>query len=202
MSGEVDARVQRSMSAVLAACVDLMVERGLHAVTVDSIAARSGVAKSTIYRHWSTRDDVIADAWRTIGRPEQPVESGDLDSDVRALLGSLAERLDTPPLSVLVPELMAASERDPALASLFEQVLRDRRRPIGERLRQAVDDSEMPADLDVDLAVSLLVGPLLHRRLLQREHLDERWLDQVARTVLAACRSGTVDSPEPSAPGG
>lgn len=183
---------------MLEACVDLMVERGLHSVTVDEISARSGVAKSTIYRHWSTRDEVIADAWRTMSPASTPAQSGDLDEDLRSLLGSLAERLDTPPLSVLLPELMAASERDPALAALFEQVLRDRRRPIGERLRRAVADGELPDALDVGLAVSLFVGPLLHRRLLQREQLSDRWLDQVARTVLTACRSGTVDSPQPS----
>jgi AcrR family transcriptional regulator len=201
VSRDLDARVQRSRAAVLAASVDLMVERGLHAVTVDAIAERSGVAKSTIYRHWSTRDEVLADAWRSIVRSEQPAETDDVDADIRALLGSLAERLDTPPLSVLVPDLMAASERDPALASLFEQVLRDRRRPITERLQRAVVDGDLRRELDVELAGSLLVGPLLHRRLLQREQLDDRWLDQVARTVLAACRSGTVDAAATSSAG-
>jgi AcrR family transcriptional regulator len=196
MADEMDARVRRSRAAVLAVCVELMVERGVHAVTVDSISERSGVAKSTIYRHWTTREDVIADAWTSLRATEAPDPTDDLQSDVRAYLGWLAGRLDTPPLSVLLPDLMAASERDPASAALFEQVLRDRRHPLGDRLRRAAADGELPAHLDVELAVSLLIGPLLHRRLLQRERLDDAWLDRVVASVLGACADGVVTAAE------
>ena len=56
-----DARVARSRAAVLRAATDLLVEGGPSAVTIDAIVVRSGVAKSTIYRHWASRDDVLLD---------------------------------------------------------------------------------------------------------------------------------------------
>ena len=55
-----DARIERTQNAVMAAAADLVVEQGPAGLTVDAVVARSGVAKSTVYRHWATRDELVA----------------------------------------------------------------------------------------------------------------------------------------------
>ena len=87
-----DPRIERTRQVVLDAVLALVAESGYGAVTIEAVAARSGVAKSTIYRHWPGRAELVNDAFRTLQPPVYECQGGDVRSRVVQLLEELAER--------------------------------------------------------------------------------------------------------------
>src|SRR5271154_2815383 len=84
-----DERVRRSRAAVLGATAHLLSERGFAGATVDEISRRSGVAKTTIYRHWPTRTDLLRDACSTLSTPLDTPDTGSFEADMTALMTNL-----------------------------------------------------------------------------------------------------------------
>jgi AcrR family transcriptional regulator len=149
---------------VLAAAVDLLVERGAAGTTIEAVAARSGVAKTTIYRQWDDQGALVLDAFAILlAAPEAP-DTGSLRDDLATLLAGLAGALSTGPAAALMPELIAAAERDPAFAALHRRETEARHRAVRDVLARGVERGELPGDADLDLLVDLLAGPLFHRR--------------------------------------
>src|ERR1700731_1150267 len=85
----VSARVQRSKEAVLATTNELMSEAGIGGVSIDEVSRRSGVAKTTIYRHWPSRSALLLDACSRLGSPQAPPDTGSLRGDLTLLVGFL-----------------------------------------------------------------------------------------------------------------
>ncbi len=187
----VDPRVLRSRHVVLAAALELMVERGMFALTIDAVAERSGVAKTTIYRQWPNRDALVADAWAAIPAPAVPPLSGDLDADVLAAATAIDARLRTPPMSVLFPDLLTGAGRDPSLAALRDRLLRSRRRPLSDIVARAVADGRLPAGTDAALVAAMVVGTIVYQRLAPADVPVGR----VVRAVLASARAGLLTTP-------
>jgi AcrR family transcriptional regulator len=185
-----DPRVARSRAAVLEATLDLLAEEGAEGCTIEAIATRSGVAKTTIYRHWPSRAALVIDAVRTLmeSPPEVP-DTGRARADVTAILQGLAERLRTGQLADVAPALVAAVDADPTLGELMEVYVQCRRDPLRTVLRRAVKRGELRADLDVELAIDLCAGPLFYRRLVARrpaEPVDVEALVDLVFTGLGA----------------
>src|ERR1700677_489690 len=88
-----DERVRRSRAAVIGATSQLLFERGFGGATVDEISRRSGVAKTTIYRHWPTRADLLRDACSTLSTPLDTPDAGSLEADLTALMTNLTSIL-------------------------------------------------------------------------------------------------------------
>ena len=167
---DLDPRVVRSRQCILQATVQLMSERGVPAVSVEAIAERSGVAKTTIYRHWPTREALIVDAWTSVGYPEPTTAPAvGLDGRVVQIAQAVGTRISTPPMSVLLPDLLAAAERDPLMREMKDGLLRTRRRPLFDALHEAAAAGDLPHDVDVELLVALIVGPIYYRRLILQQ---------------------------------
>jgi AcrR family transcriptional regulator len=190
-----DPRVVRSRQCILQATVQLMAERGVPAVSVEAIAERSGVAKTTIYRHWPTREALLADAWTSVGYSE-PLNSPavDLDERVAQIAHAVGTRISTPPMSVLLPDLLAAAERDPKIRELKDGIMRTRRRPLTEALQEAAAAGALPSDVDVDLLVALIVGPIYYRRLILQQSVTNEFVERVVAVALDTARHGLVAS--------
>jgi TetR/AcrR family transcriptional regulator of autoinduction and epiphytic fitness len=158
--------VRRAALAELAAV-------GWGALTIEGIADRSGVAKSTIYRHWSGKAALIADAVDAGSTQPEPRASGDgVRAQVASLLGHLAGAMADPELSSTVPALVDAAERDPAIAELFQGHNRHRRQRLVDVLRAGVATGELPAHLDPVAAATALAGAVVYRRLMSAEPPD------------------------------
>jgi AcrR family transcriptional regulator len=185
----VDPRVARSRATILSTAAELMVESGAAAVTIEAISQRSGVARTTIYRHWPTRNDLLADAWSAASPPvEEAPGDGDLFSRVRWLAGSLTRRVSTPPLSLMLIDLHAAAQRDPGLNELRDHLVVSRRKPILAALTEAVATGELPAHTDPHLISSMIVGPILARRMFMSEAITPDYLDALVEAALIAAR--------------
>ena len=167
----IDERVRRSKEAVLAATFALLSEAGLGGVSVDEVARRSGVAKTTIYRHWPTRSALLMDACSKLSsRPGTP-DTGSLKGDLLALAATVAERLSTGRWSSVLPSVIDAAEREPELAQMHARLHADMMSAFRAAIARGQERGELPtAVIDSDL-IGAIVGPLFYRRWFSREPL-------------------------------
>lgn len=180
----VDDRVRRSREAVLNATVDLLFERGYGGATVDEVARRSGVAKTTIYRHWPTRAELLRDACSTIGTPLRIPETGSLTTDLGALIADLAEALRSARWASVLPSIIDEAERDPEIAAMYGTLQRGYSAPFEVVLESAVRRRELPMNADINVLIAALTGPLFYRRWFSREPITEAFCTQIIRRVV------------------
>lgn len=170
----VDPRVARSRAAILRAAAELLIEQGSSGVTIEGIAERSGVAKTTIYRHWKSRSQLVFDAFESLLRPVAPQRQGEtLRAQLQDILSQLSRGLTESDWAPAVSSLIEAGDRDPELRQLVHDFLVARMEHGREALRLAIARGELRDDLDVDVSIGVLVGPIFYRRLVSREPLSE-----------------------------
>lgn len=173
---KIDKRVVRSREIVLKVTSDLLFERGMAGASVDEVSRRSGVAKTTIYRHWPTRADLLRDASRTISTPQDVPDTGKLKTDLVALLTDLAAVLTTARWPRVLPSIIDAGERDPTIADMYASRQIWHSGPYETVIRRAVERGELPEDTNASVLTASLVGPLFYRRWFSREPLTDAFV--------------------------
>jgi AcrR family transcriptional regulator len=169
---EQDPRVERSRRVILEAVLDELGAVGYGALTIEAVAARAGVGKSTIYRHWDGKLALVEDAFRTMKAPVEVPESGTLRDRVVAVLEQVACLVEQSTYSACMPALIEAAERDPQVADFHCRFSAERRAVLVDLLRDAADDGELPPGNDPELLADALVGSIFLRRLLLHQPLD------------------------------
>ena len=194
-----DPRVLRSRAAVLGATLELLVEKGIAATTIEAVSERSGVAKTTIYRQWEDQPALVHDAFATtLVEPPDP-DTGTLRGDLVALLTGLAGALTRGPAAALMPALIEAAERDPAFAELHRREAEQRHRVVRGVIERGISRGELPAGTETDDVLDLLTGPLFHRRWVSGGVLDGGFAALVVDVVLAGCGAPQPRAPQSSA---
>jgi TetR/AcrR family transcriptional regulator of autoinduction and epiphytic fitness len=181
---EPDPRVERSRRVILEAVLDELGAVGYGALTIEGVAARAGVGKSTIYRHWSGKLDLVEDAYRTLKAPVQAPETGTLRERVTALLEQVACMVEQSTYSSCMPALIEAAEHDPQVRDLHRRFSAERRAILVDLLRDAAKEGELPSDADPELLGDALIGPVLVRRLMLYEPLDPALVPKLVDQVL------------------
>ena len=168
-SDEVDPRIERTRHHVLTATVDVLREVGYGQLTIEAVAARSGVAKSTIYRHWPGKAELVTDAFLTL-KPRSPEPPpGPVRDRVTAVLTGIVESLSAPTnLACVMPALIDAAERIPEMATLSRRLAEESAVPLRGVLDQAVEAGELPPSTDTGLLTDSLMGPIMLCRLFHR----------------------------------
>jgi AcrR family transcriptional regulator len=190
-----DPRVLVSRERVLTTTLDLLTEAGLDELTIDEISRRSGVAKTTIYRHWPNRSALVIDSClRMTDGEEAPPDTGSLEGDVRAVLAHIAEKLATARWSSIVPSIVDVAEHDPAFADIHSRIQRRHAAPLRSALERAALRGEIPSTADRDAIAAALLGPLFYRRWFSREQIDATFLEMIVGT-LASLRQDTLKPP-------
>jgi len=154
-------RSEECTRAIIDATLQELAESGYVALTIDGVAARSGSGKATIYRRWSTKADLVADAIDQHTFAELPMDdTGDLEADLRRYLRALERALSGIDGELLLA-LTAERLRNPELAAAFDRRFVDERRTwLRGLLRSAIDRGELPPSTDVELLAD--VGPALY----------------------------------------
>jgi AcrR family transcriptional regulator len=180
-------RSERARAEVLEATADLVAGVGVDRVTIDEVAARSGVAKTTIYRHWPSKQALVVDAVRSVCFPEATTpNTGDLRADLVACFEGMVRAGLSGRTGQMLPSLLDCAHRDPALDLLVRDYLRERSGPTRTVLELAQLRGELPADLDLDLAVTLVVGPLIYRKVILRQPVTAPFVEAVVDATLRA----------------
>jgi TetR/AcrR family transcriptional regulator of autoinduction and epiphytic fitness len=183
---EPDPRVERSRRVILEAVLDELGAVGYGAMTIEGVAARAGVGKSTVYRHWTGKLDLVEDAFRTLKAPVQAPESGTLRERVVGLLDQVACLVAESTYSTCMPALIEAAERDEQVRDLHRRFTAERRGVLVEVLRDAVNEGELPSDTDPEILSDALVGTILLRRLMLHAPLDPAMVPRLVDQVLPA----------------
>jgi AcrR family transcriptional regulator len=184
-------RSERSRRAILTAATDLVHEVGYRKLTIEAIAARAGVGKQTIYRWWPSKGAVVLDGFLAAVN-ESPddlslPDTGDVAADLRAVVRAIVAELADATLSGTTRALMIEMQDDPEFADMVrERLLAPQLRAIADRLRAAQQAGQLRADLDLPVAVELLVGPLYHRWLLRTAPLTDAYADTVTQLAMRA----------------
>ena len=185
MTSHEDPRVAHTRKVVLAAAMELLRSEGYEAVTHVRVSEATGVARTTVYRHWPDRRELIADAIEA-HKPDWNIESsGDLRTDLQRYLRRVIDRLTAGPLPPMFVTLIERAEHDEDFEQLHCRLAGRRSRPLVELLDAAVARGELPSDLDRSAAVALIDGPVFFRRLVTREPLGEDFVDRVVDTFIA-----------------
>jgi len=186
VAGRMDPRMQRSRAAVLDVTLRLLAERGIAATSIEAVAERSGVAKTTIYRQWDSQAALVLDAFDSVLRVPADPDTGSLCGDLIELLTGYVNALSTGPAAGLMFALIDAAERDDAFAALHRKEAQTRHTPILAVIRRGIDRGELPAGTDPAEVLDLLAGPVFHRRAVSAGKLDDAFAESIVNRVLSA----------------
>jgi AcrR family transcriptional regulator len=177
-------RSEEAHKAILDATLELLVEVGFSAMTVEGVASRAGVGKATIYRRWPSKLPLVVEAFGLLPGFEE-VDTGNLAEDLKKMLRSYLQAFNSSPLSAVLPSLAGERAHNPELSELFEPVSKGRRQPLVRAFERAVDRSEVSADLDVELAADLVVGPIAVALFFKGGRLNPRMVGPMVDMALA-----------------
>ena len=180
-------RSEARKQAILQAAFELLGERGLAATSMDAVAERACVSKATIYRWWESKEllalDALYAAWDTAGPVTR--QTGTLRAEMLALVRPWVRLVATGPSARILTALLAEAQNDPefgrAYRAHFIEPRRDQARAVFSR---AIARGEIPAGIDVEVAIDLLWGPLYHRLFHGHAPLNERFARRSVDTAL------------------
>jgi AcrR family transcriptional regulator len=157
-------RSEQAEQAIIDAALELFGERGVEGVCVEAVAARAGVGKATIYRRWSSKEELLMAALGSMKSPMLDPATGNVRDDLIALLSILVRDVGDPRFARQFAMLHGEGEAYPRiLARYTETVTEPRRQVIRAVLRRGVARGELRADLDVDVAMLALTGAVMAR---------------------------------------
>ncbi|MFD7163935.1 TetR/AcrR family transcriptional regulator [Streptomyces violascens] len=159
-------RSRDAQDAVLSAAAELLEEVGYRGVTIEGVAKRAGVAKSTIYRWWKSKPTLVMDAYRQAVEGRMPsADTGTLVGDLTSFVGELHRVAEHPLRVKALRGLMAEAQLDPAFEEPFRQWVESRRALVKNLLARGIDRGELPPATDLDFAADQLFGPFWYRLL-------------------------------------
>jgi len=181
-------RSSEADAAILRTTLELLVDEGLQGVAVERVAARAGVAKTTVYRRFASRQELAVAALGTLlPRGAGEIDTGSARGDYLELARRRLAMAPSSKWNLLMPRLVVESASDPELYALVRRILVDPTRALlAAIVRRGLESGELPNTLDVDLGVDVLLGPLVYRILIDRGELDaivplpERLFDLIA----------------------
>jgi AcrR family transcriptional regulator len=186
--GYVDPRVARTTHAVIDAASSLLLSEGPDAVTHARIAELTTYSRTTLYKHWPTRTDLLRSAIEKIGNHSLPAEqlTGSLRTDVRRLLDGLVRDLGNDTRSKLIITMLERAQHDPSVAMVRDQMRARIDASFDAVFAAAVESGEVRPDIDVRRAVASLAGSLFFLRFLADATIDDDLADRIVDDFIAA----------------
>jgi AcrR family transcriptional regulator len=173
-------------AAMLRAAADVVIDAGIGRFAVDEVARRSGVAKTTIYRHFPDPKRLLVAALDDAMHAPPVPDTGSLRGDLLVYLESVRPHFADRRLRTLFFELFIAAERDPELRRLGDDLLRARAAPTSAIFEQARARGELPAGIDYPAMLDVVQGPLVLRSLMRPESLATVDLDAMVDRIIGA----------------
>jgi len=171
--------------ALLAATIAELCERGYEATGFEGIASRAGVAKTTIYRHWTTRDALVLEALDSVIRAVPVPDSGSTRTDLRLLMTAVVRLYRDPATAPLLTSLLSAMSRSPAMATAVRAgFVAARRAAVRTVLQRGVARGELRNGADLRLALDMLGGCPLYRAVVVGERVTTASVRRLVDVVL------------------
>jgi AcrR family transcriptional regulator len=179
-------RAERVRTAVLEATSELLLQVGYDRLTVDEVAARAGVHKTTVYRRWPTKPELITEAVRLHADENVPApDTGSLLGDLQALATDVIATLSSEGGARRSRSIVAAAATSDELADGLHTFWAHRIAATTPVIERAITRGELPPDSDATLIIETLVGPIWLRLLLTGEPIDDDLASRLAALVSA-----------------
>ena len=187
-------RSARVRESILAAVFRELIESGYAALSVEAVASRAGVNKTTIYRRWPTVDDLLVDALTTWSLEAIPpvMDTGRIDTDLLALGRELADLLNSGVGRQVAAFVLTAGLRSDHLREATRRYFDHQALRAIPTVDQAIDRGELPANTDADALLTTFRAPLFYRLVTTGDPIDEELIAQAARVTLNAARAGLL----------
>jgi len=175
-------RSAQSHQAILQAALELLAEVGFAAMSMDAIAARAGVGKTTIYRRYASKEELVADAIESIREEIVIPDTGNLQSDIDTLIQNAAQITLNPIGRQTVAMIISSASSNPKFAQIYwTKYLQPRRKAFAVVLERAKARKEIQANLDSDLIFDTMSGIMLYALIFQPP--SESWTTYVRRAL-------------------
>jgi len=179
-------RSARAEQAIIDAVLDLINDNvAIEALSMEAVAAKAGVGKATIYRRWSSKEELIVDAAASLKLPMPELAGESVRDDLVALLSSMGPSASAQRRDGVFSCLSAQVQRSPELQIWYRKVIEPRRERVREVLRRGAAEGELRADLDVEVTLTVLSAPMTARPIgglqtqIDRVELAKRVVDAV-----------------------
>lgn len=179
----VDPRIERTRRVVLDATVELLATDGVAHITIDGIAERSGVARSTIYRHWPDRADLFAEAFAVVCAFEDVADVGSLAAELRQRARHIAHGLTQEAWGRILPSVVGGADHDPDLRAALDRFTADRRAEAFAVVQRAAVRGHVADDVDIEATLERFFAPFFIRRMMLGEPLDDAFVESQLRWV-------------------
>lgn len=192
-------RSEASRRAILDAAYLLLCRVGLREISMDSLASAAGVSKATIYRWWPSKEAVLMEGYLNAVelRVGFPRTDSPLD-DLRTQLRNVMDTIRGPDGEILRQIIACGQHCSEILAAFREAVQEPRRRDAAALLSRAVAAGEVRADIDVEVTIDAIYGPIFHRLLTGHGDLDHRFADALLDTVIRGIAAAAAAPSPPS----
>jgi len=171
---------------ILRAALDELGEVGYGAFTIESVAARAGVGKSTIYRHWSDKLSLIANAFQTLHEEQVPdIITGSPRERLERIVRHVADVVAGSIFSACIPALIDGAERDLGLRDFHHRFQAHARQPLIDVIAEGVATGDFPHYVDAELAALGLLGAIFFRRLMTSVPFEADQASRLIDTVLS-----------------
>lgn len=185
----VDPRIAETQRLVKEATLDLIAEIGFEGATVERIAQRSGVSRTTIYRHWPQPAVLLLEAFDPPSPEMQPpVPTGDFERDIARYIRHVADRLNDERFAAALAAQVDKAQRDPAYRAAHLQYAVARNEHGVGIFRAGVASGRLAPGVDAEHETDLILSFLVYQRLIRHRRLDEHLVDTLCSGVIARCR--------------
>lgn len=171
-------RKEHTTKLVIASAVELLLERGYSAVSIEAVAERAGVTKPTIYLRWSNRYELLLDAYRAVVTDLDPPDLGDLRRELRWLLTARAKIYAAPGADKVLAGLASAASDDEAFRVAATESTARLMAPSRTILKRGVERGDVRPEVDIDAASTLIASPMVYRRIFEMAETSPSQIDE------------------------
>ncbi|MBS1836552.1 MAG: TetR/AcrR family transcriptional regulator [Actinobacteria bacterium] len=166
--------------AILDAAVGLLSDGGIEALSVEAVACRAGVSRTSVYRRYADRIDLMEAVFNAAAaaKPEPP-DTGSVRTDMLQLVEQLRAALLESDAGSMLPAMLSAARENPEVRVALERFTGSRRSPTVEVIRRGIERGELRADTDADLLADTLVGSVIYRLLMRNGTFGARRAEQL-----------------------
>ena len=186
-----NARTTRVREVIVDTAAGLLVREGAGAVTAVRIAEDTGVARTTIYRHWPDPTTLLLDAIDRVVKPHIPTQITDnLEADLMAALTNLRMRMRKKPFRFVFSALLDNANRDRNLVAAKRRFVNGVLQPIQDVITAALQRGDLPSTVQVETASAQLAGPLFLQHVMLRSTISEEFLGETIAQFLCRMLEG------------
>jgi AcrR family transcriptional regulator len=178
-------RSSKADQAILTATVGLLLETGYRGVTIEGVASRAGVAKTTIYRRWPSKAEMVVDAVKQLAQRTQVLADAGAQDGVAQALVAMVSGINRTHMAEVMTSLSIEMAHDAELAEAVRRgMVEPRRKAIHALLQRGIETGEVRPDVDFDVVGEMLGGPMLYRVLFTHEPIDEQIVRRTVETLM------------------